>query len=222
MSIEAQSTIETFAKVAGLGGLSLFVFVLLFKEVIRKRIFPKLSPEHGYKIIRLFLVLVFAFSSSGLASYVYLQTPGGKASAYPPTPADDPLPIIIAWMGLIDQGNYQQVWAESDPEYVKKTISAATMRRLTENVRNPAGTLISRRHINSGRALSPNGYPPGHYAYANFESDFSDGKVYFESVSLRGTEAGWKPYSYNFAPKPVLAQAATTIPTLPQPQSADP
>ena len=39
--------LQAVGKIAGIGGLALGVFVLLFEEVIRKNIFPMLSDDHA-------------------------------------------------------------------------------------------------------------------------------------------------------------------------------
>jgi hypothetical protein len=60
-------------EVAGIGGLALGVFLILFREVIRKRIFPTLSKEHAYRIIRLFLVLTFVLAALGLGAWIFAE-----------------------------------------------------------------------------------------------------------------------------------------------------
>jgi len=64
--------LETVGKVAGIGGLALGVFLLLFREVIRKQIFPKMSRQHSYSLIRQFMYLTF--SVAALVLLYYKQT----------------------------------------------------------------------------------------------------------------------------------------------------
>jgi hypothetical protein len=45
-------------QVAGIGGLALGVFLLLFRDIIRKNIFPKLPPAEAYRLLRLITVTV--------------------------------------------------------------------------------------------------------------------------------------------------------------------
>ena len=52
-------TIKTFGQIAGIGGLSLGIFLFLFKEIIKKKIFPQLTKVQAYKIIRLMLILIW-------------------------------------------------------------------------------------------------------------------------------------------------------------------
>jgi hypothetical protein len=57
---------------AGLGGISLGVFYLLFREVIRKNIFPNLSKDQAYKLLALILILVWSIAVLGIIAWVYM------------------------------------------------------------------------------------------------------------------------------------------------------
>ena len=50
---------KSVGAVAGIGGLALGVFLLLFREFIRRTFFPRLEKQDAYRLLRLFLVLVF-------------------------------------------------------------------------------------------------------------------------------------------------------------------
>jgi hypothetical protein len=58
-------------QVAGIGGLALGVFLLLFREIIRKNIFPKLPPAEAYRLLRLITVAVWSVAIVGIAAWVY-------------------------------------------------------------------------------------------------------------------------------------------------------
>jgi hypothetical protein len=60
-------------KVAGIGGLALGVFLLLFREVIRKKIFPTLPHLEAYRLIRQFMFLTFGLALFGLGSWTYIS-----------------------------------------------------------------------------------------------------------------------------------------------------
>ncbi|MFC3460843.1 hypothetical protein [Massilia haematophila] len=45
--------LQVVGKAAGIGGLALGVFLLIFRDIIRRNIFPKLSPTHAYRLITL-------------------------------------------------------------------------------------------------------------------------------------------------------------------------
>ena len=46
-------------QVAGIGGIALGVLLIVFRDVIRKAIFPKLTKDQGYRLLRLIAVLTF-------------------------------------------------------------------------------------------------------------------------------------------------------------------
>jgi hypothetical protein len=58
-------------QVAGIGGLALGVFLLLFRDIIRKNIFPKLPPAGAYRLLRLITVAVWSVAIVGIAAWVY-------------------------------------------------------------------------------------------------------------------------------------------------------
>ena len=68
------SLIETFGKVAGIGGLGLGVALLVFRDVIAKNIFPSLTREQSYQLLRMIIVLTFALGLSGIAAWAWTNT----------------------------------------------------------------------------------------------------------------------------------------------------
>ncbi|ANG63108.1 hypothetical protein A8C75_11910 [Marinobacterium aestuarii] len=68
------SLLETLGKVAGVGGISLGVVTLIFRDVIRKNIFPSLTKVQAYKVIQQIVWLTFLVAAIGLASWVYIET----------------------------------------------------------------------------------------------------------------------------------------------------
>ena len=66
------SVLKVVGQVAGIGGLSLGVFLLLFREVIRKNIFPKLPAQEAYKLLRLITGAVWSVAIVGILAWVYV------------------------------------------------------------------------------------------------------------------------------------------------------
>lgn len=60
-------------KIAGIAGLSVGLILVVFREIIRKKIFPNLTKQQGYKIIRLIIILVFIIAMSGIAAWTYTE-----------------------------------------------------------------------------------------------------------------------------------------------------
>jgi hypothetical protein len=79
-------TLKVFGQIAGLAGLSLGVVLILFREIIRKKIFPDLTREHAYRLLRLIVVLVWSIAVIGIGSWSYSnnhQTPAPKLDPKP-------------------------------------------------------------------------------------------------------------------------------------------
>ena len=66
--------LKVVGQVAGIGGIALGVFLLLFRDVVRKKIFPMLTREQGYRLLRLVLVLVWSVAILGVATWGYVAT----------------------------------------------------------------------------------------------------------------------------------------------------
>jgi len=62
--------LKIVGQIAGIGGIAFGVLLLLFRDVIRKAIFPKLTKEQGYKIIVLFLILVWSVALFGIIAWL--------------------------------------------------------------------------------------------------------------------------------------------------------
>ncbi len=63
--------LEIAAKVAGIGGLSLGVLLLIFRDIIRKNIFSTLTKQQSYKIILIIIVLVWSVAIVGIFAWIY-------------------------------------------------------------------------------------------------------------------------------------------------------
>ncbi len=74
--------LKTVGQVAGIGGLALGVFLLLFREIIRKSIFPTLTKAHAYRLLTLSAVLIWSVALAGLGAWVWVETkPAAPSSA---------------------------------------------------------------------------------------------------------------------------------------------
>lgn len=66
-------TLKGFGQIAGIGGLSLGVFFLLFRDVIRKNVFSKMSQANSYRLMRQLLFLVWSIAILGIGVWAVLQ-----------------------------------------------------------------------------------------------------------------------------------------------------
>jgi hypothetical protein len=95
--------LKAISPYAGLGGISIALVVLLFRSVIAKEIFPRLTKVHAYRIIRLVVLLAFFLGLAGIAASLFAPSIGTPASVglvspsinqppvtnHPPPPAKD-------------------------------------------------------------------------------------------------------------------------------------
>jgi len=64
------SVLKVVGQVAGIAGLALGVFLLLFREIIRRTIFPKLPPDEAFRFLRLIIGAVWTVALAGIAAWV--------------------------------------------------------------------------------------------------------------------------------------------------------
>jgi len=62
--------LKTLGQILGIGGLALGVFFLLFREMLRKSIFPALKKDDAYRLLRLIAVLIWSVAVIGVCAWV--------------------------------------------------------------------------------------------------------------------------------------------------------
>lgn len=65
--------LKTAGQIAGIGGLSLAVLLILFREIIRKAIFPQLPKKDAYKLLRMIILLTFIITVIGMGGWFYVD-----------------------------------------------------------------------------------------------------------------------------------------------------
>src|SRR4051795_10037192 len=73
--------LKTVGQAAGIGGLALGGFLLLFRDIIRKNIFPKLPAAEAYRLLRLITGAVWSVAVVGILAWVYVETRPTTAAA---------------------------------------------------------------------------------------------------------------------------------------------
>ena len=68
---------KTFGQIAGIGGIALGVFLLLFRDIIRKSIFPQLKKDDAFRLLRLISILVFFTGMAGVGAWVWAEQSHG-------------------------------------------------------------------------------------------------------------------------------------------------
>ena len=88
--------LKTVGQILGIGGLALGIFFLLFREVIRKSIFPTLKRDDAYRLLRLITVLIWSVAVIGIAAWVW----GGRnATAHFITTTGPRSPVVTGTKG---------------------------------------------------------------------------------------------------------------------------
>lgn len=68
-----QETIKVIAQVSGIGGVAIGGMVLIFRDVIQRNIFPKLTREHAFQLIRLIVILSFLMAIMGVGAWTWVN-----------------------------------------------------------------------------------------------------------------------------------------------------
>jgi hypothetical protein len=65
--------LKTLGQILGIGGVALGVFFLLFREVLRKSIFPTLKKDDAYRLLRLIAVLIWSVAVVGVGAWMWSE-----------------------------------------------------------------------------------------------------------------------------------------------------
>ena len=69
--MENLDLLEKLGKVAGIAGIAVGALVLIFGGIIQKNIFPGMTKEQGYSIIKMMILAASALAMRGIAAWVY-------------------------------------------------------------------------------------------------------------------------------------------------------
>jgi hypothetical protein len=119
----------------------------------------------------------------------------GFASAQDPKTGEAVL-AAEQWLSLVDAGEYKQSWREGSG-YFKNAITEGKWVLSLQAVRNPLGTLISRKLISATYMTSLPGAPDGEYVVIQFETSFENKTSAIETVTpMREENGDWRVSGY--------------------------
>jgi nitrate reductase gamma subunit len=73
--------LKTLGQIGGIGGIALGIFLLLFRDIIRKSIFPKLDQADAFRLLRSITVMIWSIAVLGIGAWVWSsQKPSSAAS----------------------------------------------------------------------------------------------------------------------------------------------
>ncbi len=76
--------LQTVGAAAGLAGVAMGMILLLYRELLRKKIFPRLSQKDAYRLLRHIALLSWSVAMTGIISWGWSQAithPGGSEDA---------------------------------------------------------------------------------------------------------------------------------------------
>jgi len=68
--VNIEKILKIVGEIAGVGGLALGIFLIIFKDIIGKVLSQKLTKEQIYKVIRLSMVLTTFVTCIGIGAYI--------------------------------------------------------------------------------------------------------------------------------------------------------
>jgi len=77
--MENLDILEKLGKVAGIAGIAVGALVLIFSGIIQKNIFPNMTKEQGFRIIRMMIVAASMLAVVGIAAWIYTEYQKNKA-----------------------------------------------------------------------------------------------------------------------------------------------
>jgi len=102
--------LELLGRIAGVAGIALGVTLFVFRDVLKKRIFPKLTRAQATHLLRLVIVLTWSIALAGLAAWIWVQA----GTAIEPERATDHSEVPTFGMSPDSGKNAQTVRAGSE------------------------------------------------------------------------------------------------------------
>lgn len=197
--MEASQLLLTVGQVAGIGGVALGVLLLVFRDVVRRNIFPRLAQNQAYRVITLVVILTFAISALGLVVWGYVQTRPRQETATVAFPSSNPEPIMRAHLSLVDEGRYAEAYEQASRE-AKKRFQRDFFVNAFESQRKPQGNPLSRHVYGASTLRELPDRTPGAFAVGTFITEFERGGRFLESVTLIAEDGAWKILFHQIAP----------------------
>lgn len=101
----------------------------------------------------------------------------------------------IAWLGMMDSGNYAESWDASAPLF-QSHVSRGDWDQALSRVRAPLGALLSREVNSTSQHASLPGVPDGEYLVVTFKTRFENKESVTETVTLSRVGSEWLPVGY--------------------------
>ena len=138
-----------------------------------------------------------------LVSAVFLMT--FFASSVMAGPGDQEAAIRVAneWLLLVDAGRFSESWEHSSSVF-RETVPAAMWQESLAVVREPLGTLISRKVVFSRYTDSLRGAPERRYVIIQSEAQYEGNKSAIETVMPLYDDGEWRVSGYFIRQRPTV------------------
>ena len=80
--------LKIVGQVAGIGGLSIGLIILVFRDILRQKFFPRLTKAQAFRVIRMIIICTWSVAIVGICAWVItvLNTPPAVAATTPIVP----------------------------------------------------------------------------------------------------------------------------------------
>ncbi len=90
---------------------------------------------------------------------------------------------VVAWLHLVDEGQYETSWTNASPEFQKRVMQTQWVGAVG-GVRKPLGAVSSRKLDKVLGLKSLPGLPDGNYTVMQFQTTFANKESAVETVTL--------------------------------------
>jgi hypothetical protein len=129
--------------------------------------------------------LILAVTLFVTAAPTFAQTPESAAES-----------AAIAWLGLVDAGDYAESWSAASTLF-RQSVTEAQWQAAVAGVREPLGPLTSRKVQSATFKDSLPGAPDGEYVVIVFTSSFANKATAIETVTpMKDADGEWRVSGY--------------------------
>jgi len=190
--MDPSSVLKVVGQVAGIGGIGLGVLLLIFREVVRKNIFPNLGQIQAYRIIRMIVMYTFLIAAFGIVAWAYVQVGGKSTETRVVFPRQSPEAGIIDHLQLIDAARYKEAWDAMSSE-AHRRFQFDFVVKAFQSVRGPLGKPVNRQLVGVNMVQELPDKTRGAFATASYATKFENAqRRYLEMVTMIDEGGEWK------------------------------
>jgi hypothetical protein len=117
------------------------------------------------------------------------------SSEYSPA-EQEAIRAALAWLELIDAGNYEESWDEA-AEYLRRVVAREQLAQSLRGAREPLGEVASRTLESRQYATTLPGAPDGEYVVLQYRSSFANKQSAVETITpMRESDGSWRVSGY--------------------------